>query len=91
MQQSYEMMMKDYSGPVLWLRDATDSLDKLKKSSSEVSVEFLRVLSTVHCNLIRVWKRNVSTYETESIFPQEKELIIFDQWVTGIGDRLQLE
>lgn len=34
---SYETMMKDYAGPVVWLKDAMDSLEKLKQSSSEVS------------------------------------------------------
>lgn len=32
---SYETMMKDYAGPVVWLKDAMDSLEKLKQSSSE--------------------------------------------------------
>ncbi|KAI5705695.1 hypothetical protein M8J75_000949 [Diaphorina citri] len=36
MQTSYEVQMKDFLGPVVWLKDAMDSLNKLKESSSEV-------------------------------------------------------
>lgn len=44
MQQSYEMMMKDYTGPVVWLKDAMNSLSKLKESPSEVSYYSIYVL-----------------------------------------------